>query len=181
MRWLIAAAVGSVALLFPGAPPAAGSPTDFLAPVSACPGSARVSPDAEAQRRALVCLVNWARQRARLNALAQHPRLSRSAESKAATIVSCGEFSHAPCGTGLISTTRSAGYRFSLWAENLYWGSHGLGTPRAAMRAWLLSPPHRAHVFARGVRDAGIGRVQASSFAGAADVTVWVLEVGRRQ
>jgi uncharacterized protein YkwD len=168
-------------LLLVAKAPAAGSSTDFLAPPTACAGSADAGASVAVQRRALVCLVNWARRRARLRALAQHPALSRSADAKAATIVSCGDFSHAPCGRSVTGTALAAGYRFAAWAENLYWGSQDLGTARAAMQAWLLSPPHRQNVFARGVRDAGIGRVRTPSFAGSSDVTVWVLEIGRRR
>jgi uncharacterized protein YkwD len=182
MRTVPVAVAGLTAIvLLAASTPAAAAPTDFLAPPTACAGSNDASADVAVQRRALVCLINWARRRAHLRRLSPHPALSRSADAKAATIVSCGDFSHAPCGSSLTASTLSAGYRFAVWAENLFWGSQQLGSPRAAMRAWLLSPPHRENVFARGVRDAGIGRVQTSSFAGATNVTVWVLEIGRRR
>jgi uncharacterized protein YkwD len=177
----VAVAVLTAIVLLAATAPAGASPTAYLAPPKACAGSTDGSASVAVQRRALVCLINWARRRAHLRRLAQHPALSRSADAKAATIVSCGDFSHAPCGSSLTGSMLRAGYRFAIFAENLYWGSQDLGTPRAAMRAWLLSPPHREHVFAHGVRDAGIGRVQASSFAGSANVTVWVLEIGRQR
>ena len=159
---------------------ATGSPTDYLAPPSACAGATRVGANTATQRSALVCLVNWARRRAGLAPVAHHRALGQAAETKAASIVSCGDFSHEPCGTSATAPTVASGYRFAYWAENIYWGSQRLGAPRDAMLAWLLSPPHREHVFARSVRDAGIGRARASTFAGARNVTVWVLEVGRR-
>jgi uncharacterized protein YkwD len=182
MRTVPVAVAGLTALvLFLAGTPAGASPTDYLAPPSACWGSTDLRAGGDVHRRALVCLVNWARHRAGLRPLAPHPALTRAAAAKGARIVSCGEFSHAPCGTAATAATVAAGYRFRLWAENLYWGSQELGTPRAAMEAWLLSPPHREQVFARGVRDAGSGRIRTPAFAGARDVTVWVLELGRRR
>jgi uncharacterized protein YkwD len=182
MRTVPVAVAGLTALVLLAASTlATASPTRYLAPSTACAGATQPGASAALQRRALVCLVNWARRRAGLAPVAHHPRLTRAASAKAARIVSCGDFSHAPCGTSVTAPTIAAGYRYAFWAENLYWGSQWLGTPRAAMQAWLLSPPHREHVFARGARDAGIGQVRAPTFAGATNVTVWVLEVGRRR
>jgi uncharacterized protein YkwD len=182
MRTVPVAVAGLTAIvLLAAGTPAGASPTEYLAPPRACVGAMETGGSVAAQRGALVCLINWARRRAGLRPVAHHRVLSRAAEAKAARIVRCGEFSHAPCGTPVTACTIAAGYRFAVWAENLYWGSQELGTPRAAMQAWLLSPPHREHVFARGVRDAGIGRIHTSRFAGASDVTLWVLEVGRRR
>ena len=181
MRTVSVAVAGLTAIVLLAAnAPAGAAPTDYLAPPGTCAGSTDAQARVDVHRRALVCLINWARRRAHLRPLAPHPALSRAAAAKGARIVSCGEFSHEPCGTPATAPTVAAGYRFRFWAENLYWGSQGLGTPRAAMEAWLLSPPHREHVFARSVRDAGIGRVHAPAFAGASDVTVWVLELGLR-
>ena len=181
IRAVPVAVAGLLAFVFLAAgTPAGASPTDYLAPPGACAGSTDSAGSIGAQRRALVCLVNWARRRAGLTPVRHHRALGRAAEAKVATIVSCGDFSHAPCGTAATASTVAAGYRYRLWSENLYWGSQELGTPRAAMQAWLLSPPHRENVFGRGVRDAGIGRVYTSSFAGVQNVTVWALEMGRR-
>jgi uncharacterized protein YkwD len=179
MRLMIAVLVGGAALAVAGSLPAANSPIDFLAPPSACPGSVRVSTGA-AERRALVCLVNWARRRAGLARLSEHNALSRAAGAKAATIVACNDFAHAPCGRSPTASTAAAGYRYRFWAENLYWGQRGLDSPREAMRAWLLSAPHREHLFVRATRDLGIGLVTAETFGGVHAATVWVLLVGRR-
>ena len=158
----------------------AGGPSNYLAPPSACAGAMIVGSGTTEERRALVCLINWARRRAGLRPVAQHRALRMSAVMKAQAIVSCGDFSHAPCGRAATAAAAAAGYRYSFWAENLYWGSQSLGTPYAAMRAWLLSPPHRKQIFAPIARDAGIASLRTPSFAGASQVTLWVLAVGRR-
>ena len=142
--------------------PPAGSPTDYLAPPAACPGALAAGDRHGRAARA--------RLPGQLGPASRRPRPSRTIEHSAR----CG-------GEGCLdrllrrllaravrhvrtASTAASGYRYSFWAENLYWGQQGLGTPRAAMRAWLLSPPHREHVFARTVRDAGIGRVRTSQF-----------------
>jgi uncharacterized protein YkwD len=158
----------------------AKGPTDYLAPPAACPGALAVGTSTTEERRTLVCLINWARRRAGLRPVAQHRALRVSAVIKAQAILSCGDFSHAPCGSAATAAAVAAGYRYSFWAENLYWGSQSLGTPYAAMRAWLLSPPHRRQIFARTARDAGIASVRTPQFAGAPEVTLWVLAVGKR-
>src|SRR5262245_57153364 len=91
---------------------ATGSPTPYLAPARACPGSTRISQDAATQHRALVCLVNWARQRAGLAPLRRNAALSRAAGAKADAIVACDDFSHTPCGRDSTASTTAAGYRF---------------------------------------------------------------------
>lgn len=181
MRAVFAAVVAAVVLVAAvNLPSAAGGPTGYLAPVSACPGSARLSADRATHRRALVCLVNWARRRAGLAPLREDAALSQAADAKAGAIVACREFSHSPCGRGSTAATTAAGYDYRVWAEDLYWGSGALATPRAALRAWLLSPPHRENLFLASVRDLGVGRVRVDSFSGATGVAVWVLQVGRR-
>jgi uncharacterized protein YkwD len=182
MRAVAPAVVAAAVFVAAGSlPAAAGIPTGYLAPVRACPGSARPSADAAVQRRALVCLVNWARRRAGVAPLREDAALSDAASAKANAIVACGDFSHTPCGRDSTASTTAAGYHFRFWAEDLFWGGGGAGTPRSAMRAWLLSPPHRENLFVTAARDLGTGRVQAGSFAGSRNVTVWVLQVGRRQ
>jgi uncharacterized protein YkwD len=181
MRAVTPAVVAAVVLFAAGSLPAAGgTPAGYLAPVRVCPGSTRLSADAALQRRALVCLVNWARRRAGLAPLREDAALVHSAGAKADAIVACGDFSHTPCGHDSTASTTAAGYRFRFWAEDIFWGGGGAGTPRSAMRAWLLSPPHRENLFETAARDLGTGRVHAGSFAGSPDVTVWVLQVGRR-
>jgi uncharacterized protein YkwD len=176
-------AVVAAAVLFAAQslPAATGSRSSYLAPARACPGSTQLSLDAATQHRALVCLVNWARRRVGLAPLRQDAALSRSADAKAGAIVACGEFSHSPCGRSAFASATAAGYQFRSWAEDIFWGGRELGTPRSAMQAWLLSPPHRENLFLRTAQDIGTGRVRTEAFAGSPDVTIWVLQVGTRR
>ena len=140
-------AVALTLTLFVAGTARAGGPTDYLAPPSACAGAMIVGSGTTEERRALVCLINWARRRARLRPVAQHRALRMSAVIKAQAIVSCGDFSHAPCGRTATAAAAAAGYRYSFWAENLYWGSQSLGTPYA------FNPPNGYVLFLEDVSE----------------------------
>jgi uncharacterized protein YkwD len=104
-----------------------------------------------------------------------------SAQLKARAIVSCGNFSHTPCGLPLTRTFQQSGYirgRVRV-GENLYWGTGSAGAPSGAVTAWLNSPPHRANLLGRW-RDGGVGVVHESSLFGHSDVWLYVLQFGRR-
>jgi uncharacterized protein YkwD len=60
----------------------------------------------------------------------------------------------------ILTVRRPAG--LAAVGENLGWGSLLLGTPRALVRSWMLSSPHRANVFESRYRDVGIGAVSGS-------------------
>jgi uncharacterized protein YkwD len=68
-------------------------------------------------------------------------------------------------------------------AENIASGSPGL-TAAEALQDWLRSPPHRANLFSRQFRDAGVGAVFATSapgcFGGSPTVVV-TLDLGERR
>jgi uncharacterized protein YkwD len=107
--------------------------------------------------------------------------LDMSALLKARAIVSCGNFSHTPCGLPLTRTFQKTGYlrgRVRI-GENLYWGTGGSGAPASALAAWLGSPPHRANLFGRW-HDTGIGIIHVASLFGHSDVWLYVLQFGRR-
>jgi uncharacterized protein YkwD len=162
------------------APAAQTAGTAFLAPPGTC-GEAEGTPGAAtgAQRRALVCLVNWARHRAGLGPVARSLPLSRAASRKGRDVVRCDDFSHTPCGAAASAAVRAVGYRFSRWGENLFVGTGELGSPRTAVESWLLSPPHRRTMFAQGFADAGVAVIQPRSFKGVNGASLWVLELAR--
>jgi uncharacterized protein YkwD len=159
---------------------AAPTVSTLLAPVSACPGSESADGSAGDRNRGLLCLVNYARRRARLTPLRRSDLLSRAAGRKGRDVAGCGEFSHTPCGAPATAATTAAGYRFRSWAENLFWATGELATAREAMRRWLLSPPHRANVLAQNVREVGVALLTVPSFQGQSTVSLWVLQVATR-
>jgi uncharacterized protein YkwD len=154
-----------------GGPRAAES---LLAPASVCPGADDASASAASQRRAVGCLVNWARRHDRRLSLRQPSSLRRAALLKGRQVVACGAFSHTPCGAGPAAAVKAAGYRFSSYGENLFFGPWGQVTPRQVVAAWLASPPHRANILRPMFRDFGATFVRASGFDPGGDSVVWV-------
>ena len=64
---------------------------------------------------------------------------------------------------GRYASERRSGYMRSArrWrvGENLAWGAGGKSTPKAIVRAWMHSPPHRKAILTRSYRDVGLGVV----------------------
>ena len=151
----------------------------YVAPESACPTAGNVHMSPVSQKRAMVCLVNWARRRAGLRPLRWSRLLANAAGSKADIITNCGDFSHHPCGTRWpAAATRQT--RYNVWGENLYYGTTSISSPRATLLAWLNSSEHRAVLFRRSWRDIGLIVHRARALGGSARVSVWVLEVAGR-
>ncbi len=153
--------------------------SSYLAPPAACPGSQETRAPAVLQARTMRCLVNWTRALAGKRRLRWSGVLAHAAGSKADVIAACGDFSHHPCGARWPALATRRG-RFRVFGENLYWGSRGASSPRAAMLAWLQSPTHRELLFASLWSDLGVTVHRVPAFGGAPSVSIWVLEVAGR-
>jgi uncharacterized protein YkwD len=136
---------------------------------------------APSNQAVLLNLVNSTRAQHGVAALGLSGELNRSAAMKAAEIRRCASFSHTPCGTSFTRTFQQVGYLRGAAAvgENLYWGQGSLGTPSAAIGAWLRSPPHRANLLGRDWRQVGIAVVHSPSLFGVSNVWLFVLQFGR--
>jgi uncharacterized protein YkwD len=178
MRALIAAvAVACIAIVTVSS--AAAARVAHLPPRGACAASESIAATPQAQRAALVCLVNWARRSAGLAPVASSTILARAAGTKAQYVVRCDDFSHTPCGLRATAAVSASGYRFVMWGENLFFGTGELGTPRRAMEAWLASPPHRRTLLTRGFAHVGVALLRPPLLEGAGGVSLWVLELAR--
>src|SRR3954466_6474087 len=122
---------------------------------TAAPGSALRSVQA-----AVICQINRQRRAHGLRPVAAHPRLTRLARGYARSMVRLRFFSHnGPGGVTLLDRVRAAGYGGGrIAAGGAPAGGGGrLAPPRAIVRTWMPSPPHRAVLLRRGYRDVGIG------------------------
>lgn len=153
---------------------ASRSSGSYLAPASTCPGADDPSAAPAVQKRAVGCLVNWARRQDRRSALREPASLRRAAALKGRQVIACAAFSHTPCGADPAAAARAAGYRYSTYGENLFFGPWGQVTARDVVAAWLASPMHRANILRPGFRDLGTTFVRAPGFEGGGDAVVWV-------
>ena len=154
------------------------SPSALLGPASSCAGANDSGASAEAQIRAVACLINVARSKERRRQLGHSSALTRAAALKGQQVASCGDFSHTPCGSEFTSTFRKAGYRYATVGENLYAGPWGHVSPRDVVVAWLRSPGHRANMLAPGFRQIGAAPVRARGLLGNQVSVVWTATFG---
>ena len=96
--------------------------------------------------------------------------------------VSCGVFSHEPCGrpfdTVFASFTRSAS-AFQI-GENIAWGTGTFGTPRSIMNAWLHSAGHRENILTASFTELGVGYLSNQAFLGYVGAVLWSQQFGAR-
>ena len=180
-----AAELGAGRLPLPAALPTlpVGGTAPGAAPVAAvaalsgrCRGAgARPGHAARARMRsALLCLVNRQRARHGRRGLAADGRLMRAAARHAADMARRHYFSHvSPSGSGPTQRARAAGWRGGV-GEAIAWGCGSLASPRATVRAWMASPPHRA-ILVGGRHAVGVGYKRARGCGGR---DYWVLDVG---
>jgi uncharacterized protein YkwD len=114
--------------------------------------------------RATLCLLNAERHARGLAPLALSRPLSRAATRHSRDMVRRRYFAHtAPGGSPFIARIRRSGYLRAAhhWrvGENLAWGAGPRSAPRAIVRAWMQSAPHRKAILTRSYRDVGLGVV----------------------
>ena len=114
-------------------------------------------------RTSVLCLVNRARERNGIRRLDFNVALRRSATAHSLGMVRSGSFSHyGPSGSTPTIRVAHSGYlrHVSSYrvAENIAAGTgRRLGSPAAIVSLWMHSPPHRANILDRGLRDFGVG------------------------
>lgn len=150
----------------------------YLAPVGACTGAEDASATPHAQRRAVRCLVNWARAQDARGRLAPSRALRRAATIKGKRVAACKQFSHTPCNADVTAAVRASGYRFSSFGENLFATPQQATSARSVVAAWLRSASHRETILHPGFRELGAARVDAPQLLGGDQAIVWVTAFG---
>ncbi|MET8224449.1 CAP domain-containing protein [Streptomyces sp. NPDC005301] len=104
---------------------------------------------------AVIAAVNRYRDRAGCPPVHPNGALGRAARRHSADMARHGRLSHTGSGgSTTASRLRAAGYRFGQAGENI---TAGPATPKAAVEAWMDSPPHRSIVLNCEYDDAGAG------------------------
>jgi uncharacterized protein YkwD len=185
VRPAAAAALLTAALLAAG--PAAARAADdpyaaLLAPPGTCASDTQLNLSQDAASQAMLCLTNYARAQSGLAPLQLDASLQQAGRDKLAADVSCGEFSHTPCGNPfeIVFAAYLAGATGYSIGENIAWGTGSYGTPRYTMDAWLHSTGHRENILTAAFRDLGVGYLPNQTFQGYAGATLWSQEFGVR-
>ena len=140
-------------------------------------GSARATvrcsagPHAGRTSAAVLRLLNAARADAGAPPLRLDRRLNRSSRAHSCDMVAHHYFAHeSRSGARFSARIARAGWMRGRgrWhvGENLAWGAGPQAAPRAIVKAWLRSPPHRRNLLAPGFRVVGIGIASGTPLVG---------------
>jgi uncharacterized protein YkwD len=158
---LVALIAAAVALLV-----AAGPAAERAAAGSACAkfGDVRAEKLRNRQARAAIrCFLNREREQRGLSHLDNHRRLQRAAQKHNETMMKKGCFSHQCPGEGTLEARlRGVDYLIGgllawTYGENIAYGGEFYGTPKAIVKAWMKSPPHKANILNGAFKDVGVG------------------------
>jgi uncharacterized protein YkwD len=169
-RSLLAAAMAAVAMAALAAAPSGAAAR------AGCSGQNDAAAPAAAQERAVLCLVNRARQGRGLQPLGAPRSLAGAADHKSADILRCDEFSHEACGREFTYWIERSSYGGCSWGENIAYASGSSATPRTIFSLWMHSAGHRRNILGR-FTDIGIG-LRVGDLDGTAGAHVWTQELG---
>ena len=161
---LVVAAAAAVAL--PG-DDAAGLPD-----AAGCPGSGAFpeKADLEANREAILCLLNAERAKYGLVPLRQHPLLELASQRHSDDMVRRKFYEHeTPDGVDPQMRMSAVGYAPPWTGENLYTGTGTEATPVRALEHWMKSPGHRENILRPEFTEVGVGIAYASPKPGITD------------
>jgi|SRR5687767_3956406 len=137
-----------------------------------CPGSGafpKVS-EIEANRQAVVCLLNAERAKHGLVPLRQHPLLELASQRHSDDMVRRKYYEHeTPDGVDPQMRMKAVGYAPPWTGENLYAGTGIEATPVRALKGWMESPGHRANILRPEFTEIGVGIGYESPKPGSTD------------
>ena len=161
---LAAAAVGAVAL------PRGGEAT--VPDAVGCPGSGAFPKpsEIEANRDAVICLLNAERAKLGLVPLRQQPLLELAAQRHSDDMVRRRFYEHeTPDGVDPQMRMTAVGYSPPWTGENLYTGTGTEATPVRALKGWMESPGHRENILRPEFTEIGVGIAYESPKPGITD------------
>jgi uncharacterized protein YkwD len=124
----------------------------------ACPGAQVPAggESADQARLAMTCVINRVRRHHHLHRVHGTVPLGIAAQEHSDAMNANDFFAHDGDGTPT-SRTAAAGFRGSSIGEVLAFGTGGLGSPAAMVRAWMHSAEHRQILLMRRWRQIGVG------------------------
>ena len=152
---------------------------------SACAKADRTPAElgAPAVRKATLCVLNSERRAHGLRPLRQGARLARVARRHSRDMVANRYFAHdSLSGAAFSARIARAGWMRGRngWfiGENLAWGGGSRATPRAIVKTWMGSAPHRRNVLQRRFRVVGIGVASGVPLANAGTGATYTTDFG---
>jgi uncharacterized protein YkwD len=135
-----------------------------------------------------LCLMNAQRAGYGLRPLRAQSRLAQAAASFANEMVARQFFAHeSPSGSTPLSRIKATRYlrKTITWmvGENIAWGTGRMATPRATVKAWMQSPPHRKNLLDPMYNEVGIGIANGAPQAldAGEQGSTYVTDFGRRR
>jgi uncharacterized protein YkwD len=147
----------------------------------ACPysGAAPANLTAAQAEQSVTCLVNKARRHNHLRRLRWDPGLQSAARSHSLAMDSGNFFGHGDTLGRIKSTGYLGGASSWMVGENIHWGTGRAGSPKATVRRWMASPPHRAAMLSRRFRNIGVGVAMGSPVGGTgANAAIYTADFG---
>jgi uncharacterized protein YkwD len=179
---LLAAIVGALATIALLAPAPSNSLLSTASAEARTCAGARASISKASPRKlrsALLCLVNRKRAANGLKKLKLDRKLQRAAGRHARDMVKHDYFAHQrEGGPDLTERLDRIGWSGTAWGENIAYGCASSSSPKATLRNWMNSPPHRDILLSGTYRRGGLG-VGAEAPCGDGGAT-WVLDVGKK-
>ena len=136
-----------------------------------------------AARHSTLCLLNRERRKRHLHKLRFNHKLALAGLRHARDMVENEYFSHdAPSGQDFVERIADTNYipAAASWTvgENLAWGNRLEASPREIVRAWMLSPDHRANILKARFREIGIAIVVGAPVDGVPQAATYATEFG---
>jgi uncharacterized protein YkwD len=141
---------------------AVAAPATASAATCAGAGSSPAKLGEAGVRRATLCLLNRVRGHHGLSPLRADHRLAKAALGHSRDMVAHRYFAHEsrsgrPFTARIARTGWTRSRRRYILGENIGWGTGDLASPRAMVRAWMNSAPHRANILESRYRMIGVG------------------------
>jgi uncharacterized protein YkwD len=136
---------------------------------------------------AVACLLNKQRKAHGLGKLRINHDLDKASRKHSEYMEKHDCFDHeCPGEASVESRLRSVQYLISgltswIYGENIAWGGDKLGTPKAMVKAWMSSAPHRANILDGSFRDLGVGVVWGSPGNPHDDAGLYTTDFGYRR
>jgi uncharacterized protein YkwD len=131
-------------------------------------------------KRATVCLLNDIRRDNRLRPLRVNKRLSKASQRHTNAMTARNFFAHGDFVGRIRATRYLRGARGWTVGENIAWGSWTYATPRAIVRGWMNSPPHRRNILSTRFREIGIGISRGAPVGGQQRAATYATDFGTR-